>query len=255
MKNNTSTAPPEYKSQSKFFLSFLLNQNLLSKGWIGFSLKQSAINPKNRIMSATSILRKPSKDPAKNESASSSVEHPSASEARSGTNAPEDENTEEKDIPSPTRPVERRVSFDPTTKAPNNEIGIQKPVLTSRRHSRSARVGKADPIRDFGILSAIFLLLYFVSSGFNNILSNDDGEMVTGGDNKMSSMQTLEMALAQMLEARQKKYPINDDCALFYAPSSIPKTGWGVFAGKNLTSGVKLMVRVEIMNHAVLCSR
>ena len=140
--------------------------------------------------------------------------------------------------PSPSQKQNWQLS-----KAINKKLPKRRPPPT-----RSARVGKADPVRDLGILFGIFLLFYFVSNSFDNILDTDDGEMVEElqDQKKFKGFKAMQQALGSLMEEQMSKYPLREDCELFLAPSSIPKSGWGVFTGRDFTAGENVLVSAYV---------
>ena len=125
------------------------------------------------------------------------------------------------------------------TPQPNQGEPKKKP----QRATRSALVGKANPVRDLGIFLAFLGIMYLVANGFKDILEQDDPEVVgdSGISPKGKSLHELKKALKEIMDDKLKNHPPRLDCDLFLAKSSIPETGLGLFAGKNYSLGEEIV--------------
>lgn len=126
-------------------------------------------------------------------------------------------------------------------------------VVTGKKATRSARVGKADPVRDAGIFLAIIAIFYVVAQSLSGVgQPPPDGEMVeelkSGGSNRSGSkIKRMREAMAKLLEAKVKD-TINpprdlekDPCLVWLTSSSVPHSGWGLYAGQNYTAGQEIV--------------
>ena len=119
----------------------------------------------------------------------------------------------------------------------------------SDERRQRTKIGKADPLRDGGIVLAIFLAFYLIARAFSNLMSSgaaDDGIMVEPL-NKPSQMKQIKQALMELVQAQTRPHfdnPLrNNDipCPVLLSPSRIPQAGWGLYAGQNYTIGQEIV--------------
>jgi hypothetical protein len=119
-----------------------------------------------------------------------------------------------------------------------------RPTPKGHRTTRSATVGKADPVRDLCIFVAVMAFFTFIALKFDTVGKppTDDQDMV---DNKgaLGRFDKMRKAISTVLEQHMDRYPERQDCDLFLFKSTIPTSGFGIFAGKNYTVGEDIVSR------------
>ena len=131
----------------------------------------------------------------------------------------------------------------------HNNTNDKKKKLDERR--KRTKVGKADPLRDGGILLAVLLGFYLLARTFTDLVSYpvDDGIMVKPL-NKPSQMKQIKQALMELVQAQARPHFDNPlrrtnnhvvPCPVMLSPSRIPQAGWGFYAGQNYTTGQQIV--------------
>jgi hypothetical protein len=147
---------------------------------------------------------------------------------------------------SDDEPTTNRVSF--RQELENASASSKLPVPS--KSTRSAKVGKADPKRDAMIVVGVFIVLYFMANSLSDIGtiyddSINDGERILLQPKK-SQLEIVRESLEHLVESHSKPHFYNplrqkDNCPLLLNPSSIPDSGWGVFAGQKYTPGQEIV--------------
>jgi len=173
------------------------------------------------------------------------------------TTTSDDENKDkENDQSSPNTTAEsRRVSFSHV----EDSVNEFRPLPKGQLPTRSVRFGKADPVRDLGIVAGILLCFVLVSVYYQDVgyvPPEDDGDVVLAfqknannnnnnnkGGSSLGRLKKLHSALGVLLEQQFGGESVRHegDCGLFYARSSIPRTGLGIFAGRNYSVGDEIV--------------
>jgi hypothetical protein len=128
-----------------------------------------------------------------------------------------------------------------------------RPTPKGRRATRSATVGKADPVRDLCIFVAVMAFFTFIALKFDTVgkPKTHDEDLV---DNKgaLGRFDKMRKAISTVLEKHMDRYPERQDCDLFLFKSTIPTSGFGIFAGKNYTMGEDIVSRWILTNGRVV---
>ncbi len=127
----------------------------------------------------------------------------------------------------------KRVSFSQAEDKEN----VFRPTLDGKRATRSATFGKANPLRDLGVFMAIIFFFFFVASSLQSFGKIDTGEEVIQNQGSLGRFRQMRNALSTMLQHELHQNPVRLDCDLLLTKSTIPRTGFGVFAGRNYTQG------------------
>ena len=112
-----------------------------------------------------------------------------------------------------------------------------------KRVSRSATVGKADLGRDLCIFVAVMAFFTFVAIKFDDVGKPKTEKDVLASQTTLGRFQKMRKALSVVLEKHMERNPERQDCDLFLAKSTVPASGFGVFAGRNYTTGEDIVSR------------
>jgi hypothetical protein len=129
------------------------------------------------------------------------------------------------------RQARHSVRFSPGTKAGNNNGFVKQPIT----RIKPSKVGKANPIRDLGILAAAIGFLSLIA-----YVTKDVGMPHNEEKNIKKVRELMKQKIIKEKEA-EKKRKRKTECGIFLGTSSIPGTGFGIFAGKSLGKGDGLL--------------
>lgn len=128
-----------------------------------------------------------------------------------------------------------RVSFAHMEDDPNDF----RPTPKGKKVTRSATVGKADLVRDLCIFMVVMALFIYIAIKYETGKSKTDEDVLTS----QGSFQKIRQSLSSALEKHMERNPERRDCDLFLSKSTIPVSGFGIFAGKNYTNGEDIVSR------------
>jgi hypothetical protein len=125
----------------------------------------------------------------------------------------------------------RSVRFSPGTKVGNTNGSMKQPIP----RINPSRVGKANPIRDLGLLAGAI--------GFLSLIAYLTRNVGMPNDEEKSIRQVREQMKQKIIKEKEaeKKRKRKTECGIFLGTSSIPGAGFGVFAGKPLEKGDGLL--------------
>lgn len=135
--------------------------------------------------------------------------------------------------------AEKHVHF-PESENKKSQVNPEKKKPYSRRFVIDGKnKGKANPVRDIGILLAVVVILLYLTRNFEMAglpSDEDEEEIIIPEDPVANTLNKIANAFAKLAQSDvdSKSYR-NEPCDLFLRLGSIPKTGYSLFAGKNYT--------------------
>lgn len=112
-----------------------------------------------------------------------------------------------------------------------------------KRATRSATVGKADPVRDLCIFVAVMAFFIYIAVKYDSFEKGQpDEDVIPIQERSLGKFKKIKKALSLVMEKHMERNPERQDCDLFLSKSTIPVSGFGIFAGRNYTTGEEIMI-------------